>query len=298
MWIGLGILGLEYWLPVSLAALALGAVAWLGRSLPKPLRWSAGILAVLCVAPLALGLELAGGDIVGQAQRAAEERARHRTLVAAETVAGLPLPAGAVLAYSDKTHRILTSVALPGPVTVVGLALAGELEPITAAEWSGVLAKDQTIGDWPCRAGDIWFTPAGEITRCVLATGQRLAGYDLPAGAESRRNPSTGGYEFRLSQQGPALPLPALGAELPAGGTLTLAADGKLRRLYAPHETRVTIAGIALFDDIVLDDTGATGELAEARKVDSIELPAEAEVRVDISTGRTALAARPSIDAP
>jgi len=126
----------------------------------------------------------------------------------------------------------------------------------------------------------------GGVARCTLAMGHRLAGYDLPAGAECFHDPTTGRWEFRLAQDGPPLPIPTLGADLPPGGTLVLAADGALRRLYAPHETRMTIAGVALYDHIILEGTRLTAESAEPREVGGAVLPADTVVRLDLATGK------------
>jgi hypothetical protein len=293
-WFDLVVFGLAYWWALALAVVVLSAIGWLGRALPMALRYVAWGAAALCAAPLALLLVMIVGDAVGTARRAAEDRALHRTLAADETVGALSLPAGAVLAFTDATHRKLISVALPRPMRVAGILLEGALEPITDSEWSGVLAQDQTIGDWPCRAGNLWFTPQGAVTRCTLAVGHRLAGYDLPAGAECDRNLATGGWEFQLSQDGPPLPIAALGADLPPGGTLVLAADGALRRLYVPHE----IAGVALYDHVILEGTGRlTGELAEPTLIEGAMLPAETVVRIDLATGKVEATTRsPIID--
>ena len=285
-WVALAFLAAQYGYVLAPAALALAGIGWFGRVLPIALRYAAWGAAGLCAAPFALLILLIAGDAVGAARRAAEDRALHVTLAADETVAGLALPAGAVLAFFDETHRTLSSVALPRPTPVAGILLDGALEPITGREWSGVLARDQVIGDWPCRAGDLWFTPSGAVTRCTLAAGHRLAGYDLPAGAECRHDPATGGWEFQLAQNGPALRIAALSADLPPGGTLTLAADGALRRLYVPHETRMAIAGVALYDHVILDGTALTGELAEPTPIAGATAPAETVVRLDLSTGK------------
>ena len=196
-WVSLAFLGAQYWYALAPAVLALVGIGWFGRALPIALRYVAWSAAGLCAAPFVLLLVLIVGEADGQARRAAEDRAVHRTLTAGETVGTLFLPAGAVLAYSDETHRALVSVALPRPMSIAGILLEGTLEPIIDREWSGVLAQDQVIGDLPCRAGDLWFTPDGVVTRCTLATDHRLAGYDLPAGAECSHNPVTGRWEFQ-----------------------------------------------------------------------------------------------------
>jgi hypothetical protein len=296
-WVSLAFLGAQYWYLLAPAMLALVGIGWFGRTLPMALRYAAWSAAGLCAAPFALLLLLIVGDAVGTARRAAEDRALHVTLAASQTVAGLSLPAGAVLAFTDESHRVLSSVALPRPTAVAGIQLEGVLEPITDREWSGVLAQDQVIGDWPCRAGDLWFKPEGVVTRCTLAAGHRLAGYDLPAGAECNRNLATGGWEFQLPPDGPAMRVDALDAELPPGGTLTLAADGALRRLYVPHEVRMVIAGVALYDHVILDGTGLTGELAEPTLVAGVTAPTETLVRLDLTTGKAEPATRsPVVD--
>lgn len=284
-WVSLAFFGAQYWYALAPAVLALGGIGWFGRALPMALRYAAWSAAGLCAAPFMLLLMLIVGDAIGTARRAAEDRALHRTLAAAEAVGTMVLPAGAVLAFTDEMHRALSSVALPRPALVAGILLEGTLEPITEREWAGVLARDQVIGDWPCRAGDVWFTPQGVVTRCTLTAGHRLAGYDLPAGAASRRDPATGGWEFQLPQDGPALHIAALGADLPPGGALVLKADGALRRLYVPHEARMVISGVALYDDVILAGTGLTGELAEPTPVAGVILPAETVVRLDLATG-------------
>lgn len=297
-WVSLAFLGAQYWCALAPAVLALVGIGWFGRALPMALRYAAWGAAGLCAAPFVLLLALIVGDSVGRAQRAAQDRALHRTLAAGETVGTLFLPAGAVLAFTDETQRTLSSVALPRPAPVAGILLEGALEPIGQREWAGALARDQMIGDWPCRAGDLWFTPEGVVTRCTLAEGHRLAGYDLPAGAQSRRDPATGGWEFQLPQDGPALRIAALGADLPPGGALALAADGALRRLYVPHESRMVIAGVALYDHIILEGTGLTGELAEPTPVSGVMAPTETAVRLDLHTGEVKATTRPSIIDP
>jgi hypothetical protein len=193
---------------------------------------------------------------------------------------------------------VLDSVALPRPASVAGILLEGALEPVTDGEWSGVLARDQVIGGWPCRAGDLWFTPAGVVTRCTLAEGHRMAGYDLPVGAECRHDAATGGWEFQLPLDGPALRIAALGADLPPGGSLTLRADGALRRIYVPHETRMVIAGVAMYDHIIFEGAGLTGELAEPTPIAGVTLPAETLVRLDLTTGDAKPATRSPVFDP
>ena len=297
-WVSAAFFAAQYWYALAPAALALAAIGWFGRALPIALRYAVWSAAGLCAAPFALLLVLVAADAVGTARRAAQDRALHVTLAAGETVGTLSLPAGAVLAYTDESHRALSSVALPRPMSVAGILLEGALEPITDHEWSGVLAQDQVIGDWPCRAGDLWFTPEGAVTRCTLAAGHRLAGYDLPAGAECSRNPATGAWEFQLPQDGPALRVAALGADLPPGGALTLAADGALRRLYVPHEARIAIAGVALYDHIIREGTTLTGELAEPMSIAGVTAPAETVVRLDPTTGKVEPTTRSSIVDP
>jgi hypothetical protein len=296
--IGFAFFGLRYWYVLAPAGLALGAIGWFGRALPMALRCATWCAAGACAAPFALLVVLIVGDRVGSERRAADYSALHRTLAEGETVGTLFLPAGAVLEFTDETHRKLVSVALPRPMPVAGMLLEGALEPLTEREWSGSLARDQVIGDWPCRAGWVWFTTEGAVTRCTLAAGHRLAGYDLPAGAESVRNPATGGWEFQLPQNGPALRIAALGTDLPPGGSLVLAADGALRRLYAPHEARMAIAGVALYDHIILDGTQLTAELAEPTAVAGAMLPADTVVRLDLATGKLAAATRSPIVDP
>ena len=73
----------------------------------------------------------------------------------------------------------------------------------------------------------------------------------------------------------------ALGADLPPGGTLVLAADGAPRRLYVPHKSRMVIAGVALYDHVILNGTGLIGELAAPTPVAGVMLPAETVVRLE-----------------
>jgi hypothetical protein len=285
LWVNVAFLGAIYWWIFAPAALAFVALAGFGRGLPTAARYAAGIAAGVCAAPFVLLLVVIVGGEIGDARRAAEEQARRRTLTADEVVESLPLPAGAALEFTDASHRALTAVMLPRPALVAGIALQGELEPIRGREWAGELAHDQTISGWPCKAGVIWFTTDGAPTRCVLAAAHRLAGYDLPTGAECAQDPFTGVWDFQLTLDGPALRIAALDADLPPGGTLTLAADGTLRRLYVPHETRMTIAGVALYDHVVVEGATLTAELAEPRLVAGATLPADAVVRLNPTTG-------------
>jgi hypothetical protein len=287
--------GLQYWYLFAPTALALSAIGWFGRVLPLALRIAAWSGAAACAAPFALVLLFIVGDHIAPFVRAAQERARHRTLATSETVGTLLVPAGAVLDFTDETQRVLSAVTLPRPMPVAGIELEDRLEPIKGTEWAGDLARDQVIGGWPCRAGHLWFTADGVVTRCVLAASHRLAGYDLPAGADCAHNRATGGWEFQLAQDGPALRIPALDADLPPGGTLVLAADGSLRRLYVTHETKMTIAGVALYDHIILSGTSLTAELAEPVQFAGATLAADNSVRLDLTTGKIEPATRSSV---
>jgi hypothetical protein len=288
LWVSFAIFGSQYWYVFAPAGLALGGIAGFARVLPIALRYAAGIGAATCAAPFALLLVLIVADKFAPMLRAAHDRALHRTLTAGETVSALSLPAGVTLEFTDETQRVLSAVALPRPMTIVGISLEGRIEPFMEGQWSGDLAGDQTINDWPCRAGVVWFTPQGAVTRCTLAAAHRLAGYDLPPGAEGYHDPATGRWELQLPQTGPALRIAALNADLPPGGSLVLAADNALRRLHVPHEARMTIAGVALYDHIVLEGPRLTAELAEPREVDGVTLPADTAVRLDLSSGKVA----------
>jgi hypothetical protein len=298
-WMSFALVGLVYgWLIVPVGV-GLGLTGWFGKALPRPVRWVALGGAGLCAAPygLLLVLFVAGG--VDKARQASDERARHRTLTTAEMIEGLTVPAGAVLAYSDKTQKTLVSVDLPRPMSVAGLTLEGSLAPVGGREWDGALASDAVVGGWPCAAGDIWFTPNGAVTRCVLSKPAKLAGYDLPAGATSRHDPASGGWEFQLAVDGPAMRVPALGAELPPAGLMVLDREGALRRVYAPHESPMVIAGVALNDHIILDGGAVTGLLAKpARDRAGVMLEAQTVVNVDLATGAIERASRPSVIAP
>jgi|SRR5579863_3316855 len=145
-WLGLAFLGLQYWYVLVPSGLALAGLAWFGRALPMALRLAAWSAAAACALPYLLLLALIAADKFGTAQRAAHDRALHRTLAAGETVAALSLPTGAVLEFADETHRALSSVELPRPALVAGILLEGRLEPITEGLWSGTLARDQATG--------------------------------------------------------------------------------------------------------------------------------------------------------
>jgi hypothetical protein len=296
--VSLAFLGVLYWPVLGPAVLLFGAIGWFAKPLPMAMRYAAWVAAGLCAAPFALLLAMFAAGGVRQAHDAAADRARHRTLATAEAVGTLILPAGAELAFSDAAHRTLVSVNLPRPEPVAGIPLEGALQPIGQREWDGTLARDQVIGGWPCRAGDLWFTPKGVVTRCTLAEDHRLAGYDLPAGSDSRRDPATGVWEFQLPQEGRAMRIAALSADLPAGGTLVLAADGAIHRLYVPHESQIAIAGVALYDHVILDRTGLTGLLAKPAPVAGAVLPADTVVHVDLATGKTEATTRSSIIDP
>jgi len=114
-------------------------MGWFGRFLPMVLRFVVWGAAAARAAPFVLLLVLIAADSVGPALRAAKNRAIHRTLSTSETVGALFVPAGAVLEFTDETHRQLSSVALPRPTLVAGILLEGRLEPITESEWAGAL---------------------------------------------------------------------------------------------------------------------------------------------------------------
>ena len=235
-------------------------------------------------------------DEIWRSSRAAQETARHRALASGETVLGLALPAGAVLAYSDETRRTLVSVDLPQPMRVAGLWLEGEIKHIVDDEWDGTLARDQTIGDWPCKAGWIWFTSEGAAARCTLSHAYRLAGYDLPAGASAVHDAR--GWEFQTNADSAPLRVGALDADLPPGGSIYLRPDGTLRGLYVTSEAGMSVAGVALYQEIRVERGGLTGVLAQAREIGGVMAPRDAIVWLDPRTGAVEVTKRAAVGEP
>src|ERR1700722_16984358 len=142
-WVSVAFLGVLYWYALVPAGLVLGGVGWLGRPLPIALRYAAWGAAGLCATPYVLLLVLFVGGGVEKARLAAQDRALHRTLAADETVGTLFLPAGAVLAFTDETRRVVRSIALPRPAPVAGIQLEGELKPVGPRARAGTLARGQ-----------------------------------------------------------------------------------------------------------------------------------------------------------
>jgi hypothetical protein len=250
-WFWLGYADVKYWFVTLPAAVALVLIGWYGADWLHGLRPIAFAAAIL----LALPFPLAAALIVFQHIRIAErKRALQRLLEHAETVAGLALPAGTRIHFSDEDHTNLVAIDLPHATGIRGALLAGRLEWGHVQKiWSGTLAADQDLGGLPCRGPDavefdhhsIELDDQGIVQRCQLARDHELLGLTLPRGTTVYRGGEGKPWRFRLPPH-VGVAIPALLTRAPPGVTMSVANDGRLVDIGSGHGQTIVVRGVPL----------------------------------------------------
>jgi hypothetical protein len=281
----------KFWFVTIPVAIALALVAWYGAPWLGELRW----ILIVAVIVLALPFPMAAGVVIYQTFDATRY---WRTLEVAETIAGIPLPAGSKVHFADKKHSIPVSIELPHVTEIRGMRLTGDLRPWgkwgdAGKVWGGNLAVDQRLDGLPCRAGPyandrfggIIFDDAGTIQRCTLATEHELFGMKLPPHTTvshgNGRRPSS-----LLLPADAGVYIPVLATMAPGGVTLDVGNDGRLVRIGSGHGQTIVVRGVPLNSKkFELHDETVVSELAEPFAAAGEMRPAGTTVRIDLATG-------------
>jgi hypothetical protein len=295
-WVLLAYADVKFWfvtIPLTTACALIGwyGAPWLGR-----LSW------ILIAAAIVLTLPYPAAAALVIFQRIDATR-YWRTLDSAETIAGLPVPAGSKVRFADKKHAIPVSIELPHVTEICGLSLTGALRPWgrwgdAEGVWGGILATDQHLDGLPCRAGPyafdsfggILFDVAGTVHRCTLATEHELLGLKLPPGTTISRGNERRPWSLLLPANA-GVYLPALATTAPPGVTLSLADDGRLISIGSGHGQMILVRGVPLNSKAFkLLGTIVASELAERFAIAGEMLPVGTAVRIDLTTGTVAVA--------
>src|SRR5216684_4176165 len=102
-WFWLAYADVKFWFATIPVAIALALAAWYGARWLGGLRW----VLIVVVALLALPFPAAAAIVIFQKFDATRY---WRTLEVAETIAGLPVPAGSKVRFADKKHSIPVSI--------------------------------------------------------------------------------------------------------------------------------------------------------------------------------------------
>jgi hypothetical protein len=309
-WFWLGYADVKYWFVTVPTAIALVLIGWYGADWLHGLHFVAFGAATL----LALPFPLAGALFILQSIRiAARTRALQRLLDRDEIVAGIALPAGSTIRFSDEAHTSLVSIDLPHAAEIRGALVAGRLEWAHARKiWSGTLARDQDLGGLPCRGPDavefdhhsIEFDDQGIVQRCQLAREHELLGLTLPRGTTVYRGSERKPWRFRLPPNA-GVAIPALATRAPPGVTLSVANDGRLVEIGSGHGQTIVVRGVPLTSMLYVDVDGypfaaslyvsgndVVAALAEPFVVAGEMQPADTGVRIDLTTGDISLAGK------
>jgi len=311
-WFWWGYADVKYWIITVPAAIALGLIGWYGADWLHSLRWIAFGAAILLALPFPLAGALVVFQDIGIARRKA---ARERLLDRDETVAGLALPAGSRIHFSDEAHTSLVSIDLPHATRIRGALVAGALEWSHVQKiWSGTLARDQDIGGWPCRGPDavefdhhsVEFDDQGVVQRCQLAREHELLGFTLPRGTTVYRGNDSKPWRFRLPANAGAA-ISALATSAPPGVTLSVANDGRLAAIGSGHGQMIVVRGVPLSTmryvrsgeysvaaSLYIRGDHVVAALAEPFAVAGEMQPADTAVSIDLKTGNVSLAGEDS----
>ena len=290
-WFWLAYADVKFWYVSVPAAVALALIAWFGAAWLGGARWVLAAAVVL----LALPFPAAAFVVIYQTFDATRF---WRNLDVAETIAGLPMPAGSRVHFADKAHSIPMSIELPHVTEISGMRLTGLLQPLRkwrehGTVWGGILAEDQWLDGLPCRAGPyafdrsggIIFDDAGVVYRCTLAAEHDLFGLKLPRGTTVTRGDDGKPWDFLLPADAGAY-VPALATTAPAGVTLSVANDGRLTRIGSGHGQTIVVRSVPLnTKSFELRGEVVVSELAQPFAVSGEVRPAGSAVRVNLETG-------------
>ena len=296
-WFWFGYAVVRYWFVTLPVAVLLAIADWYGATWPSQARWAM----VVAVAVLALPFAVMAVALIVRNRR---EAACWRTLGRDETVFGLNLPAGSRLRFAEATHTRLISIDLPHATDIVGIRMAGTLTwhdkwRHVSKAWSGTLAEDQCLDSLPCRAGTVGFDrdytvfdTNGVVQRFMLAAAHELLGLELPPGTMVTRGDDQRPWILQLPADAGA-DIPALATTAPAGVTLSVSADGRLRQIDSGHGQTIVVRGVSLNSrNFHVRGEQVISELAAPFLIAGEMQPAGRSVLIDLATERVQLAGR------
>jgi hypothetical protein len=287
-WLGVGIV--KYWYVTLPLAMALAMAASYGAPWLGGLRW----IPIAAVILLALPFPFATLIVIYQSYHAIRF---WRTLETADTISDLPLPAGSRIQFADRAHSIVVLIELPHVTEILGMRLAGTLQPWkrqgnAVTHWGANLHGYQIIDGLPCKggpyvndkSGGVLFDGTGKIHRFTLGAPHELLGLKLPPNTTVRRGNEEEPWSFLLSTTGAYIPV--LETMAPVGVTLDVANDGRLVRIGSGHGQTIVVRGVPLNSkNFELQGEVVVSELADAFAVAGETWPPGTKVRVDLSTG-------------
>jgi hypothetical protein len=218
---------------------------------------------------------------------------QHRTLERDEAVAGLALPAGSDIDFTDKSQTQIRLVRLPVVTDIRGVQVTGTLEwQDFSHAWQSTLAGDQIVGGFPCAAGFITFDNDGAVYECKLAAAHPFLGFTLPPGTTLTRGADQAHWSLHLPDNA-GLVIPALAATAPPGTTLHVTHNGRLESASSGNGATMVVRGVPL-DSMNLYVRGdrVVAPLKEPFAVAGEMRPADTAVSIDLTTGDVVLAGK------
>jgi hypothetical protein len=216
----------------------------------------------------------------------------HRTLDHDETVAGLVLPAGSDIDFTDKSRTQIGLVRLPVVTDIRGVRVRETLmwRDLNHA-WQGTLAGDQIVGGFPCAAGFVTFDDDGAVYECKLAAVHIFLGFTLPPGTTVTRDADQAHWNLHLPDNA-GFVIPALAATAPPGTTLRVTQNGRLESATGNGATMV-VRGVPLNSmHLYVRGDRVVAPLTEPFAVAGEMRPADTGVSIDLTTGDVALAGK------
>jgi hypothetical protein len=216
----------------------------------------------------------------------------HRTLDHDETVAGLVLPAGSDIDFTDKSRTQIGLVRLPVVTDIRGVRVRETLmwRDLNHA-WQGTLAGDQIVGGFPCAAGFVTFDDDGAVYECKLAAAHIFLGFTLPPGTTVTRDADQAHWNLHLPDNA-GFVIPALAATAPPGTTLRVTQNGRLESATGNGATMV-VRGVPLNSmHLYVRGDRVVAPLTEPFAVAGEMRPADTGVSIDLTTGDVALAGK------
>lgn len=146
----------------------------------RAIGWTLSLVALALIAPPLLVVGLFVGERALSRWRERAEHARtHTTLDRPMTVDGAVLPAGAEVAWEDRTRSRVSGARLHQPADILGVRTS-YLYRDGDGGWIIYAQEPRELDGWPCAEGHTHVAATGKLHGCAISRAMSWCGWTLP----------------------------------------------------------------------------------------------------------------------
>ncbi len=224
LWFALLLIPVIFWPVTLVAAIGFGVFGKWFRGVGRWVCW--GLCGVLLLFPLA-GLVMYSGSPVSEWWNTQRLKRISGKLQQPLTVAGITLPVGTDVRWSQTDRSDFAEADLPGTVVILGVKAKGKVYH-AHGDFKLTLAEPQAIDGWACAEKNVWLGKDLRLQFCVLSKDVSWHGLVVPAGAGVARE---NGIRFSMPDDRGMKVLGGLA--VPPGGELRAQENGSLLEVHA-----------------------------------------------------------------